>query len=237
MVWFILLKTLRTVLETADLLFRQVFHRFGLPEDIVSDRGPQFTSWICKELLGKLNITVSLISGYHPQANGQAERANHKLDKFLRLYCQHHPERWSAYLPWAEYVQNSLCHAVTGLTPFKCVLAYQPLLYPWNTPTSGQPAVKTWCKESERTWEQMHQWLRKAIAAFKRKADRRLGETPQYDMGQKNSSYHQEHFFKAYWSSTTKELNLVIVSCFFPLSFGSREPICVLDRDDDIAQG
>ncbi|KAK1805999.1 hypothetical protein P4O66_013038 [Electrophorus voltai] len=156
MVRFIPLKTLPTVLETADLLFRHVFRQFGLPEDIMSDRGPQFTSQIWKELLGKLNIMVSLTSGYHPQANGQAERTNQELGNFLCLYCQHHPETWSAYLPWAEYAQNSLHHA-----------------------------VETWCKESERTWEERHPRLHKAIAAFKLKADRMRRETPQYDVGQK----------------------------------------------------
>ncbi|KAK1793814.1 hypothetical protein P4O66_001540 [Electrophorus voltai] len=51
MVRFIPLKTLPTTLEMADLLFHQVFHQSGLPEDIVSDQGPQFTSRVWKELL------------------------------------------------------------------------------------------------------------------------------------------------------------------------------------------
>ncbi|XP_076853460.1 vomeronasal type-2 receptor 1-like [Brachyhypopomus gauderio] len=52
------------------------FHlsEFGLPEDIVLDRGPQFTSRVWREFLSKLNITVSLNSGYHLQANGQPYR-------------------------------------------------------------------------------------------------------------------------------------------------------------------
>ncbi|KAK1789925.1 hypothetical protein P4O66_002254 [Electrophorus voltai] len=108
MVHFVPLAALPTALETADILFRQVFRQFGLPEDMVSDRGPQFTLRLWKELLGMLNIMVSLTSGYHPQANGQVERVNQELGKFLRLYCRHYPETWSTLLPWAEYAQNSL---------------------------------------------------------------------------------------------------------------------------------
>ncbi|KAK1793441.1 hypothetical protein P4O66_011819, partial [Electrophorus voltai] len=56
---------------------------FGLPEDIVLDQDTQFTSRVWRELLGKLNImvslTVSLTSGYQPQANGQVERINQEL--------------------------------------------------------------------------------------------------------------------------------------------------------------
>ncbi|KAK1795631.1 hypothetical protein P4O66_001125 [Electrophorus voltai] len=43
---------LPTTLETADILSGQIFRQFGLPEDIISDRGPQFTSPVWKELLG-----------------------------------------------------------------------------------------------------------------------------------------------------------------------------------------
>ncbi|KAK1787240.1 hypothetical protein P4O66_002756 [Electrophorus voltai] len=185
MVWFIPFKCLPTTFETADQLFRHVFRIFGLREDIVSDRGPQFTSRVWKELLRKLNITVSLTSGYHLQANGQVERVNQELGRFLRLYTQQHPEAWSAYLPWAEYAQNSLHHAGTGVTPFECILGYQPPLYPWNPPTSEQPAVEMWCRRSEQVWEETHQRLRRAIANYNKKVDRQCRETPRYELGQK----------------------------------------------------
>ncbi len=38
------LRGLSTALETAEHLFQQVFRNFGVPEEIVSDRGPQFIS-------------------------------------------------------------------------------------------------------------------------------------------------------------------------------------------------
>ncbi len=38
------LPKLLTALETAEVLCNYVFRFYGLPEDIVSDRGPQFTS-------------------------------------------------------------------------------------------------------------------------------------------------------------------------------------------------
>uniref|UniRef100_A0A8C1BTA6 Gypsy retrotransposon integrase-like protein 1 n=1 Tax=Cyprinus carpio carpio TaxID=630221 RepID=A0A8C1BTA6_CYPCA len=68
------LQGLPTALETAELLFNWVFHHFGLPEDIVSDRGPQFISRVWKAFFSLLSVTVSLSSGYHPQSNGQMER-------------------------------------------------------------------------------------------------------------------------------------------------------------------
>ncbi len=65
---------LPTALQTAELLFNQVVRYYGIPEDIVSDRGPQFISRVWKAFFSLLGVTVSLSSGYHPQSNGQTER-------------------------------------------------------------------------------------------------------------------------------------------------------------------
>ncbi|XP_051515410.1 uncharacterized protein LOC127418721 [Myxocyprinus asiaticus] len=47
---------LPTAMETARALFHQVFRIYGLPEDIVSDRGTQFTSQVWKTFCRQLDI-------------------------------------------------------------------------------------------------------------------------------------------------------------------------------------
>ncbi|KAL0163503.1 hypothetical protein M9458_039256, partial [Cirrhinus mrigala] len=81
------LTKLPTAFETAEILMEQVFRFYGLPEDIVSDRGPQFTSRVWTAFCQHLNINISLTSGYHPESNGQVERLNQELTCFLRSYC------------------------------------------------------------------------------------------------------------------------------------------------------
>ncbi|KAI2647118.1 Transposon Tf2-6 polyprotein [Labeo rohita] len=71
-------------LETAEALFQNVFRNFGLPEDIVSDRGPQFISRVWRAFFQLLGVTVSLSSGYHPQTNGQSERKMQEISRYLR---------------------------------------------------------------------------------------------------------------------------------------------------------
>uniref|UniRef100_A0A3B3D6E4 Gypsy retrotransposon integrase-like protein 1 n=1 Tax=Oryzias melastigma TaxID=30732 RepID=A0A3B3D6E4_ORYME len=67
------LPKLPSALETAEHLLHHVFHCYGLPEDIVSDQEPQFTSRVWRAMCDGLGINISLTSGYHPQSNGQAE--------------------------------------------------------------------------------------------------------------------------------------------------------------------
>lgn len=102
------LHELPTTFQTAEMLFEHIFRYFRIPENIVSYQGYQFTSRVWAEFMEKLGISVT--SGYHPQANGQVERANQEVGRFLRAYCSSSQENWARFLPWAEYAQNSLRH-------------------------------------------------------------------------------------------------------------------------------
>ncbi|KAI2648567.1 Transposon Tf2-8 polyprotein [Labeo rohita] len=154
------LSGLPTAMEAAEHLFNQVFRQFGIPEEIVSDRGPQFISHVWKAFFKLLGVSVNLSSGYHPQTNGQTERKIQELGRYLRAYCQEDQHSWSRFLPWAEYAQNSLRQDSTGLTPFQCVLGYQSPLFPWTEEPSNR-----------------------AICRNKRFADARRRTAPRYQPG------------------------------------------------------
>ncbi|KAL0194547.1 hypothetical protein M9458_008119 [Cirrhinus mrigala] len=181
---FIPLPKLPTAWETAQILLHQVFRFYGLPEDIVSDRGPQFTSRVWRAFCSQLNINVSLTSGYHPQSNGQVERLNQELTKFLRAYCYLKQSDWSDYIVWAEYAQNSLKKPSTQLTPFQCILGFQSPLFPWSGETTNLPTVDSWLRRSEATWDATHASLRRAIQRVTRQANRLRRDAPQYQVGQ-----------------------------------------------------
>ncbi|KAI2655590.1 Transposon Tf2-6 polyprotein [Labeo rohita] len=110
---FVALPKLPTARETADLLVQHVFRLHGIPLDIVSDRGPQFTSQVWKAFCHALGATVSLSSGFHPQSNGQAERVNQELEAALRCVAMNNPSSWSSHLTWIEYAHNSLSSSAT----------------------------------------------------------------------------------------------------------------------------
>uniref|UniRef100_A0A8C7TQH1 Gypsy retrotransposon integrase-like protein 1 n=1 Tax=Oncorhynchus mykiss TaxID=8022 RepID=A0A8C7TQH1_ONCMY len=172
-----------TALQTAEALFTHVFRHYGVPEDIVSDRGPQFTSRVWRAFMERLGISVNLTSGYHPESNGQVERVNQEVGRFLRSYCQDRPGEWARYIPWAEMAQNSLRHSSTNVSPFHCVLGYQPVLAPWHPSQTEAPAVEEWVQRSKVTWRAVQESLQQASGRQKRSADRHRSEAPVFVPG------------------------------------------------------
>ncbi|KAK3506816.1 hypothetical protein QTP70_029068, partial [Hemibagrus guttatus] len=118
-------------------------------------------------------------------SNGQAERLNQEIGRFLRSYCSREQQRWSEFLPWAEYAQNSLTHSSMGLTPFQCVLGYQPPLFPWSGEPSDVPAVEEWYRLSQEVWERAHVRLQRGVRRQRIQTDRHRRPHPAYQVGQR----------------------------------------------------
>ncbi len=135
---FIPLPKLPSAKETAATVVNHVFRIHGLPADVVSDRGPQFVSKFWIEFCRLLGATVSLSSGFHPQTNGQTERANQDLERVLRCLVTQNPTSWCQQLSWVEYTHNSLPVSSTGLSPFECSLgAADSTLLLWRDNGAG----------------------------------------------------------------------------------------------------
>ena len=72
-----------TVEQTSKLYLEQVWQRTGLPQQVISDRGPQFTSQVMKELWNKLGVKASLSTAFHPQTDGETECINQEIEQFF----------------------------------------------------------------------------------------------------------------------------------------------------------
>lgn len=59
-----------TAQNTVRLFLRYVFLRYGLPDSITSDRGPQFVSTFWTLLCKLLQIEQKLSSAYYPETDG-----------------------------------------------------------------------------------------------------------------------------------------------------------------------
>ena len=72
--------------------------------------------------------------------------------------------------------QNSLRHSSTNLSPFQCVLEYQPVLAPWHQSQTEAPAGNYWFRRAEETWDDAHVHLQRAVLRQKARADRHRSE-------------------------------------------------------------
>ncbi|KAG1928800.1 retrotransposable element [Pimephales promelas] len=182
---FIPLAKLPSAKETAQIMVNHVFRLHGLPTDVVSDRGPQFSSQFWKEFCRLIGATVSLSSGFHPQTNGQAERANQIVARILRSLAFRNPASWAEQLPWAEYSHNSLPSSATGLSPFHCCLGYQPPLFPSQETESNCPSVQTFISRCKRTWRRVRSSLCRTRRRMSISANKYRIKSPRYCVGQR----------------------------------------------------
>ena len=87
--------TEKTIAEELARLFRDhVWKLHGLPESVISDKGPQFAAGLTKELNKMLEIETKLSTAYHPQTDNQTKRTNQKLKQYLRMYVNHRQNNW-----------------------------------------------------------------------------------------------------------------------------------------------
>ncbi len=145
---------------------------------MVSDRRPQFVSKFWSEFCRLLGATVSLSSGYHPQSNGQTERANQDLERMLRCVVSQNPSSWSQQLSWVEYAHNSLPVSGTGLSPFEGSLGYQPSIFSSLESEVTVPSAHAFVQRCRRTWSRARQTLLQVGARTKAKADRHRSRPP-----------------------------------------------------------
>ena len=121
-----------TAEELVYVLFREVFSKFGVPQSIVSDNDVLFDSKIYTEAAKRFGITLKKTTPYHPQADGQAERAIQLVIDMLRKYSDRSRD-WCMMLPYLAHVINTTPSRATKLSPFKIAFGYNPRRVTPNT--------------------------------------------------------------------------------------------------------
>ena len=107
-----------TAPEVAKLFFQHVVRHHGLPSSIVSDRDSKFTSKFWECLWARLGTKLNMSTSFHPETDGQTERANRTLEDMLRAFVNYHQNNWDEFLIAAEIAYNNSVQASTGHTPF-----------------------------------------------------------------------------------------------------------------------
>lgn len=112
----------------AKVFTREVISKFGVPEQIISDRDKLFTSHFWEELCQMLQIKRAMSTSYHPQTDGQTERMNQTMEQYLRLYVNDDQDDWASLLPQAALAYNATKQTTIGMSPYYANFGKEPRL-------------------------------------------------------------------------------------------------------------
>lgn len=140
--------------QTAKLYHDHVFWRFGLPKQIISDRGPQFSSQFFQQLCTKLGIKSKLSTAYHPQSDGQTEQTNQDIEAYLWIYCGNFPRTWTQHITNLEFAHNQQIHSSTKDTPFHLLYGYHPIAIPPVIENTNIPSLSHRLHELNLMWKE-----------------------------------------------------------------------------------
>jgi hypothetical protein len=115
-----------TAESVAQAFFADIVRLHGVPQSMVSDRDPVFTSTFWRELMRLMGTKLHMSSAFHPQSDGQTEAANRVIIMYLRCFTGDRPRQWLRWLPWAEYVYNTAYQSSLRETPFRVVYGRDP---------------------------------------------------------------------------------------------------------------
>ena len=102
--------------SVATTLVRELFCRYGPPETLLSDNGPQFRGKVLKAVCAEWGIQQVFITPYHPQTNW-VERVNRNIKAMLQAFTGADHRQWDIHLAELAFALNSSTHDTLGVEP------------------------------------------------------------------------------------------------------------------------
>jgi hypothetical protein len=180
---FIPLPDLPTAEQTADAFLANVFKLHGLPDDLVSDRGSQFTSKFWQQLFHLLGTKVKLSTAFHPETDGQTERINQVVEQYLRCFISYSQDDWCDWLPLAEFCHNNTVNASTQISPFFANFGYHPRFDVTSPSTCQVPRAELRISQLVDMTELLSAHLDRAKISYKKHADALRCPAPVFAIG------------------------------------------------------
>jgi predicted aspartyl protease/transposase InsO family protein len=184
-----------TGIQAGRLLLDEMLGLGRIPTSIVSDRDVRFTGAAWGQLWRGLKTEQKMSTAYHPQTDGQTERANRTLQAVLRSYAESRND-WDQWLPFVAAVYNSSVQESTGRTPFEMnfpdARAIDPLQWAIG---ERQRVVERTLDELRTIWDEVRAKLVGEQERQKKYADLKRREV-HYDVG--DSVYLSTRNLQAY---------------------------------------
>lgn len=179
-----------TVMETssegmAKLTRDRVIRYHGLPKKIISDRDPRYVSKFTRELYRLLGVEQNPSTAYHPQTDGQTERMNQEIEKYLRIYVNYHQDDWAEWLALAEFSYNDKMNDSTKMSPFFADHGYHPWKGTEPRLQSNNESALGFATRMRTIQEEAEAALRKSKELMKKYYDKNKKLSKEYQAGDK----------------------------------------------------
>ncbi|RVW58115.1 Pro-Pol polyprotein [Vitis vinifera] len=132
--------------DVTKFVWNNIVCRFGIPQIIIADNGPQFDSIAFRNFCSELNIRNSYSTPRYPQSNGQAEATNKTLINALKKRLEQAKGKWVEELPGVLWAYRTTPGRPTGNTPFALTYGMDAVI-----PTEiGLPYYPDRCSKTKR---------------------------------------------------------------------------------------
>jgi transposase InsO family protein len=119
---------LSKMIEEAVIKFLfELFVHYGLPREVITDGGSQFTAHKITTTLHNYHIKHRVTSPYHPQENRQVESTNKVLEEILTKKVSKNYQNWVVELPNALWAYRTTFRNTTGYSPYHLVYGKEPI--------------------------------------------------------------------------------------------------------------
>ena len=116
-----------------------IFSRVGIPRQLLSDQGAQFTGSVLRHVCEGLHIELIKTTPYHPEGNGVVERMHGPLCAMLKKAVREGHD-WVSQVPFALFALRAAPNRDTDFSPFE-------LVYGRRARTPLDVIHQGWCEE------------------------------------------------------------------------------------------
>ncbi|SAL97143.1 hypothetical protein, partial, partial [Absidia glauca] len=116
---FVILRAIEN--KTAEAVVKAiipVFCDFGIPQTLQSDNGKEFANQVMTRFKLKAGFDHRLITPYHPQGNGAAERTVGTAMRMIKKLVEGVTDTWDLFVPSAQLAINNKVSKRHNATPF-----------------------------------------------------------------------------------------------------------------------
>ena len=106
--------------EVAEALV-SIFSRVGIPNELLTDKGTQFTSDLMSKIARLLSVEQLFMTPYHAMCNRKVERFNGTLKTMMKKMAAEKPKDWDRYIPTLLFAYREVPLESLGFSSFEMI--------------------------------------------------------------------------------------------------------------------